>query len=291
LSARKKRRRRPAAADVTPDTPIWCPACQEEHPASAFNKESRRYSGLHGICRDAEARARRTREGKAKSAARNKRRWSDAEYRAKSVQWNRARRERIGATADLTKARKRLQAIVYAWKEQGCIDCGYADVRAIEPDHVDPTDKHDNVSRMVTMCASEQRLRDELAKCLPRCIRCHRRVTQQSNPSAMRAAFRLPPSWRRRLEAQDRVDRLKVALGCADCGWDKWARGLDFDHVRGEKLSTISTMIGRGSAWVGVVTELLKCECVRANCHRIRTLERGQYQARSRDDRADGGVA
>ena len=27
------RRRRPPAPDITPETPIWCPACQVEHPA------------------------------------------------------------------------------------------------------------------------------------------------------------------------------------------------------------------------------------------------------------------
>jgi hypothetical protein len=67
---------------------------------------------------------------------------------------------------------------------------------------------------MVTMCASARRITDELAKCLPRCIRCHRRVTQATWPSQARKADRLPPSWRRRFRYQDRVDELKVAWGC-----------------------------------------------------------------------------
>jgi hypothetical protein len=289
LSEKKKRHCRPPADEITPATPIWCPACQQEHPASAFNKESRKFSGLHGICRDAQARARQTPEGKAKTAERNTRRWADEDYRRQSLQASRQRRLRMGGQ-DLKKSRARLQFIVIEWKMQGCVDCGYADVRAIDPDHVDPTQKHDNISRMVTMCASAQRIRDELDKCLPRCIRCHRRVTRDARLSKLRRAERLPPSWQLKLDHQDRIDRYKLALGCSDCGWQEWARGLDLDHVRGNKVGTISTLIGRSKPWAEIVTELLKCECVCANCHRIRTLERDQYRPRSRHDRRDGEV-
>ncbi|WP_157557529.1 hypothetical protein [Intrasporangium oryzae] len=265
---------------MRPDTPIWCPACQTEHPASAFNKESRRYSGLHGICREAQRRARQSEEGKAKTAARNQRRWANEEYRKQSRQWQRDRRNRHGATWELKKARARLQAIVIDWKRQGCADCGYADVRAIEPDHLDPAEKHDNVSRMVTMCASEKRIREELAKCLPRCTRCHRLATAAAQPSTMRKADRLPPSWQRRLDHQDRIDLLKLGLGCHDCDWQGWARSLDFDHVRGHKVAPVSKLIANNRPWTEIVAELVKCECVCANCHRIRTIERGQYRSR-----------
>lgn len=290
MSEKRKRQRRPPAAEITPDTPIWCPACQEEHPAQAFNKESRKYSGLHGICREAQARARQTPAGKAKTAERNKRRWSEEEYRQKSKEWQRQHRRRHGATTILKKSRARLQAIVVEWKMQGCVDCGYSDVRAIDPDHVDPTQKHDNVSRMVTMCASAQRIRDELDKCVPRCIRCHRRVTREARLSKLRNADRLPRSWRLKLDHQDRIDKYKVAMACLDCGWNGWPRGLDLDHVRGEKVGTISTLIGRSRPWADIVTELLKCECVCANCHRIRTLERDQYRSRPDHDQGDREV-
>lgn len=256
---------------------------EKEHPASAFNKESRKYSGLHGVCREAQARARRTPEDKAKTAERNQRRWADPESRRKSLEIGRRRRQRLG-TADLKKSRDRLQAIVREWKSQGCVDCGYSDVRAIEPDHLSPAAKHDNVSRMVTMCASAQRITDELAKCLTRCIRCHRRVTQATWPSQLRKADRLPPSWQRRFRYQDRVDELKVAWGCHDCGWNGSARGLDLDHVAGVKVGPVSQIIARGRPWDEVLHELMKCECVCANCHRVRTIERKQYRPRSRHD-------
>lgn len=281
MSEKRKRHRRPPAAEVTPETLVWCPACEEEHPAKAFNKESRKFSGLHGVCREAQARARQTPEGKAKTAERNRRRWANEEYRDKSKEWQRQHRERHGAAAILGKSRARLQAIVVQWKKQGCVDCGYSDVRAIDPDHLDPTQKHDNISRMVTMCASADRIRAELAKCLPRCIRCHRRATQQAWPSKLREASRLPPSWRRRFVHQDRLDALKLAWGCLDCGWNGWARGLDLDHVRDVKVAPVSQLIARGRPWIEIVIEVMKCECVCANCHRIRTVERKQYRPRA----------
>lgn len=269
-----KRHRRPPAHAITPDTPFWCPACEQEHPVSAFNRESRKFSGLQNTCRDAQARARRTPEGRAATAKRNKRRWADPAYRKKSLKWQQARRGRIGATGDLQRARRRLQNVVDDWKRQGCVDCGYADIRAIDPDHLDSGEKDGNVSRLVQLCAAAARIEAELAKCLPRCARCHRRITQQQRPCAWRSAWKLTPSWRRRLEAQDRNDAIKLERGCSDCGWAEWARGLDWDHVRGNKVAGVATLIANGPPWSEVEDEMAKCDVVCANCHLIRSAVR-----------------
>lgn len=224
-------------------------------------------------------------EAVAKSGERNKRRWADPEYRQKTSQWRKDLASRRGATYQLKKSRARLQAIVIEWKQQGCTDCGYSDVRAMEPDHVDPREKYGNVSRMVQMCASSQRIRDELAKCVPRCIRCHRWSTSQQLTSVLRSGKKIPPSWQRRVDHQDLIDRLKLGQGCMDCGWAGWARGLDFDHVRGVKIAPVSSLIANNRPWLDIVTELLKCECVCANCHRIRTIERLRVKAREAAER------
>jgi hypothetical protein len=274
LTTRPKRRRRPPAAEITPETPIWCPACKAEHPATAFTKETRRFSGLATICRVAKAAARQTPTAQAANQERNKRRWADPVYRAKSLESQRRRRDRQGATKDLRRARRRLQFIVDEWKLQGCADCAYSDIRAIDPDHLDGSRKAGHVSRLVQLCASVERIQAELALCVPRCARCHRRVTQQQRPCAWRVAEKLPPSWRRRLHMQDCNDFIKLTTGCTDCGWAGWARGLDWDHVRGPKISTISILIANGRPWSEVLVEIGKCELVCSNCHRIRTAER-----------------
>jgi hypothetical protein len=274
-----KRRRRPPAEDVQPNTPIWCPWCAAEHPASAFNKETRRFSGLAGICRVAMAEKRATPSEKAKTAARNQRRWADPEYRAASLEWQRARRLQRGANADLKRARMRLQRIVDDWKVQGCIDCGYQDIRAIDPDHRDAEAKVNHLSRLVTLCASAARIQAELAKCDPRCARCHRQRTQVQRPNSWRQRDRLPPSWRRRLELQDFNDELKLALGCSDCGWAGWARGLDWDHTRGTKHYGISMLVNDRWPTAIIIRETSKCDVVCANCHRIRSCERRRQAA------------
>jgi hypothetical protein len=275
---RPKRHKRPPAAEITPETPIWCPWCEDEHPASAFNKETRRHSGLAVVCREAQAEKRKLPSERERTKAQNQRRWADPAYRERSLEAARTRRKKLGQQ-DLRRARRRLQRVVDEWKRQGCVDCGYDDIRAIDPDHLIGTEKVGHVSRLVQLCVSMERLREELSKCVPRCARCHRLATQQQRFSKNRRADRLPPSWRRRIDMQDANDSIKLARGCADCSWAKWARGLDWDHVRGPKVATIAIMIGRLDAWQVVQAEMEKCDVVCANCHRIRTCERRKVRA------------
>lgn len=277
-----RRRMRPAAADITPDTPIWCPWCKAEHAASAFNRETRRYSGLSAICRDAWAEKRQLPEERERTRRRNRRRWADPVYRKRDLEASAKRRKEKGPQ-DLRRARARLQTIVDEWKSQGCVDCGYGDIRAIDPDHRPGEVKAGHLSRLVTLCASAARIREELAKCDPRCVRCHRQVTHQQRFSKNRRADRNPPSWQRRIDMQDENDAIKLRRGCADCGWRGWARGLDWDHVRGPKVATIAILIGKIRPWSEVLAEMKKCEVVCANCHRIRTCERRLHAAEPSD--------
>ena len=75
---------------------------------------------------------------------------------------------------------------------------------------------------------------------------------------------------------QDQNDELKLIFGCLDCRWRAWARGLDWDHVDGDKFSDISKLIANGRPWAEITLEIGKCDLVCANCHRIRTIERLQ---------------
>ncbi len=56
---------------------------------------------------------------------------------------------------------------------------------------------------------------------------------------------------------------------CVDCGKQYPACAMDFDHVRGEKVSGISQM--QNWPHFKLKEEIAKCEVVCSNCHRIRT--------------------
>jgi hypothetical protein len=63
---------------------------------------------------------------------------------------------------------------------------------------------------------------------------------------------------------------------CIDCG-NSDIRCLEFDHVEGTKTDNIARMITRGKSWNTIEAEIAKCEVRCANCHRIKTLERGNW--------------
>ena len=66
-----------------------------------------------------------------------------------------------------------------------------------------------------------------------------------------------------------------IEHSCVDCGDDR-IPCLDFDHVRGEKVKSISSMVSNGALVRKIVNEVQKCEVRCANCHRIRhARERG----------------
>ncbi len=61
----------------------------------------------------------------------------------------------------------------------------------------------------------------------------------------------------------------KMMSGCVDCGYRGDPRALQFDHVRGVKLGTVSSMLT--CSWKRIVAEIEKCEIRCANCHMIKT--------------------
>lgn len=71
------------------------------------------------------------------------------------------------------------------------------------------------------------------------------------------------------------VDNYLKNNPCVDCGYSD-IRALEFDHVRGNKIKEISTMICCYSL-TKIIEEIKKCDVRCANCHRIITKERKQY--------------
>ncbi len=65
------------------------------------------------------------------------------------------------------------------------------------------------------------------------------------------------------------VDYLKVHP-CVDCG-ETDVDVLEFDHVRGSKIATVSEMFHDGFPWNQIANEIEKCEVRCSNCHRRKT--------------------
>ena len=102
------------------------------------------------------------------------------------------------------------------------------------------------------------------------CQRAYRRSHYEANHEKYKAKAK---AWR-----EDQKRKFVAWLetqSCADCGIDDH-RLLDLDHVRGDKVMNVSKMIGTCSD-KALWEEVDKCDVVCANCHRLRTAERGDW--------------
>ena len=95
--------------------------------------------------------------------------------------------------------------------------------------------------------------------------------SRAANPAATRATMQRT-DISRNAKFRAVLDEIRLAAGCADCGYREHPRALQFDHVRGEKLFDISA--GNHKSKAALEVELAKCEVVCANCHSIRTDNR-----------------
>ncbi len=77
----------------------------------------------------------------------------------------------------------------------------------------------------------------------------------------------------RRKLVKDYLNQLKRAP-CVDCGGRFPPFVMDFDHVRGAKVSILSKLSRGRAGWDKVLAEVAKCEIVCSNCHRVRTHRR-----------------
>lgn len=79
---------------------------------------------------------------------------------------------------------------------------------------------------------------------------------------------------RRRLRNEHRrIVRKAKSQPCADCGVRYPPYVMDFDHVRGQKRWDIGSSKGAVTT-AALLAEILKCDVVCSNCHRMRTHRR-----------------
>ncbi len=105
----------------------------------------------------------------------------------------------------------------------------------------------------------------------PRCKSCRRQYYQKTKVE--RAL-----TQRRSREKKIKMLRESKDVPCVDCDQRYPYYVMDFDHISGEKNSVVSRIVVEGSI-KALAREILKCEVVCSNCHRIRTHKRKTFES------------
>jgi 5-methylcytosine-specific restriction endonuclease McrA len=163
-----------------------------------------------------------------------------------------------------------------------CTDCGGSfPSPCMEFDHVQGEKRH-NVAKMGSW--KHETVLTEIQKCEVVCACCHRVRTASRRPVAVLPNVALPRwKYNKALRQQEKMAAFRSELlewkrsPCTDCGLTFHPVAMDFDHVRGQKLFSISD--GWHRTREEVLQELSKCDLVCANCHRLRTIQRQQPKA------------
>ena len=88
-----------------------------------------------------------------------------------------------------------------------------------------------------------------------------------------RPASRLPRALR-----VEYLNRIKLASGCVQCGYNASPIALDFDHINHENKSEDLKRCGSRRSigdlpWDKIDDEIAKCQVLCANCHRVKSWE------------------
>lgn len=74
---------------------------------------------------------------------------------------------------------------------------------------------------------------------------------------------------KRRACLVEKLNAVKLEMGCVLCGWKQFPSGLDLHHVNDDKNETIANLLNRGQFGMGFICrEISKCVVVCACCHR-----------------------
>lgn len=104
------------------------------------------------------------------------------------------------------------------------------------------------------------------------CVRKRSRKHYTTYPELYRAHFKIVKNKARK-RAKAFCNSYLSAHPCVDCG-EQDLVVLEFDHVRGTKLSDVSALVQSGARQWRIEEEISKCEVRCANCHRRITAKR-----------------
>ncbi|MBL8208572.1 MAG: hypothetical protein JNM09_30355 [Blastocatellia bacterium] len=153
-------------------------------------------------------------------------------------------------------------------KSKPCTDCGKIfPPFCLDFDHLERENKVAAIPVMISGNASRERILAELEKTEVVCANCHREREHQRYLLLGKTPVHLSPRQRKNKELIEQAKNRP----CVDCGecFSLWQ--MDFDHVRGEKISGVG-YLAMSAATEILIAEIEKCEVVCAVCHRKRTF-------------------
>ncbi|MBP1985842.1 homing endonuclease associated repeat-containing protein [Halolamina salifodinae] len=197
----------------------------------------------------------------------------DQRWHYRNREWNTERTRR--------RRKERREWVAKQKSAKRCEQCGESDPDVLDFHHRDSVEKTETVSRLVIEEASEERLRQEIAKCDVLCANCHRNehvsppelavtIELREDPPRLIAerpngeTFEVTTPRRRRAW----VNSYKESSGCESCGHDNPV-ALDLHHIDGEsKEFSVSRLVAEGYSIDRVLREIQRCRVLCANCHR-----------------------
>jgi hypothetical protein len=73
------------------------------------------------------------------------------------------------------------------------------------------------------------------------------------------------------------IQQYKEYRGCMDCKGKFPFYVLDLDHRDPTTKRFLPSRLAKNNSWDTMIAELAKCDVVCANCHRVRTHNKGHY--------------
>lgn len=179
--------------------------------------------------------------------------------------------------AYLRRRNQEHKKLINPFRTKPCVDCGKSfPAPCMEFDHVHGEKRH-SISEMSSW--KHATVLAEIAKCEAVCANCHRVRTALRRPPSKMPDANLP-AWKfnKAMHQFEKIATFRSEIAalksctCHDCEKSFHPAAMDFDHVRGAKLFSISN--GWSYTRLEVQEEIAKCDLICANCHRLRTEKR-----------------
>lgn len=223
-----------------------CTKCLVFQPKENFHKKKNKF-GIRSVCKDCRCIER------TKTYTKNKEQELE---RSRTYKKNNPEKRREQANKSAYKNYVWFRSFLNEIKNVPCFDC---EIKyhpcAMDFDHRDPNDKLFNISDMQSR--NEQIIMQEIVKCDIVCANCHR--IREHNRNHTKTYY-----W-------NKIIYLYKNVPCMDCNIQFPPYVMDFDHKNPEeKLFSISKPTIQNKK--EIIAEIMKCDVVCANCHRIRTF-------------------